>query len=143
LDAIAQELLWSQGWNCRHGIGHGVGYFLNVHEGPQRFREDNSVALGLNMLTSNEPGVYFEGKFGVRLENLLVTVPRDVTEFGEFYGFETDTLCPFDLDLVDVSMLSSDEIKWLNDYHRRVYEILGSFLMEDEKAWLRRETRQI
>lgn len=143
LDAIARELLWSQGWNCRHGIGHGVGYFLNVHEGPQRFREDNSVALELNMLTSNEPGVYFEGKFGVRLENLLVTVPRDVTEFGEFYGFETDTLCPFDLDLVDVSMLSSDEIKWLNEYHRRVYEILGSFLMEDEKAWLRRETRQI
>ena len=95
------------------------------------------------MLTSNEPGVYFEGKFGVRLENLLVTVPRGVTEFGEFYGFETDTLCPFDLDLVDVSMLSSDEIKWLNDYHRRVYEMLGSFLMEDEKAWLRRETRQI
>jgi Xaa-Pro aminopeptidase len=73
----------------------------------------------------------------------LVTVLREVTEFGEYYGFETDTLCPFDLDLVDVSMLSSDEIKWLNEYHRRVYETLAPFLIEEEKSWLHRETRQI
>ncbi len=143
LDAIAREPLWRLGWNCRHGIGHGVGYFLNVHEGPQRFREDNAVPLELNMLMSNEPGVYFEGQFGVRLENLLVTVLKDVTEFGEFYGFETDTLCPFDLELVDVAMLNSEEKSWLNAYHRRVYETLKPFLMEEEKAWLRRETRQI
>jgi Xaa-Pro aminopeptidase len=143
LDAIARELLWQEGWNCRHGIGHGVGCFLNVHEGPQRFREDNAVPLELNMLTSNEPGVYFEGKFGVRLENLLVTVPRGVTEFGEFYGFETDTLCPFDLELVEVSMLGSHEQAWLNEYHRRVYETLVPFLSEVEQDWLRRETRQI
>ena len=143
LDAIAREPLWGRGWNCRHGIGHGVGYFLNVHEGPQRFREDNAVPLELNMLTSNEPGVYFEGKFGVRLENLLVTVLREVSEFGEFYGFETDTLCPFDLELVDAAMLSSDEQSWLNEYHRRVYETLEPFLLEEEKAWLRKETRQI
>jgi len=116
---------------------------LNVHEGPQRFREDNAVPSELNMLTSNEPGVYFEGKFGVRLENLLVTVLREVSEFGEFYGFETDTLCPFDLELVDAAMLSSDEQSWLNEYHRRVYETLEPFLLEEEKAWLRKETRQI
>ena len=143
LDAIARELLWGQGWNCRHGIGHGVGYFLNVHEGPQRFREDNSVPFELNMLTSNEPGIYFQGKFGVRIENLLVTISKEVTEFGEFYGFETVTLCPIDLDLLDVSMLSLEETNWLNEYHRKVYEILESFLAEEEKAWLRRETRQI
>jgi Xaa-Pro aminopeptidase len=143
LDAVARELLWQQGWNCRHGIGHGVGYFLNVHEGPQRFREDNSTPLALNMLTSNEPGVYFEGKFGVRLENLVVTVLRDTTEFGEFFGFDTVTLCPFDLDLVEPSMLSVEERNWLNEYHQRVYDALVSLLSEEEQTWLRRETRLI
>ena len=97
LDAIAREPLWGQGWNCRHGIGHGVGYFLNVHEGPQRFREDNSVPLELNMLTSNEPGVYFEGKFGVRLENLLVTVLRRLQSLGNFMGLKRIRSVPLTL----------------------------------------------
>jgi Xaa-Pro aminopeptidase len=141
LDAVARELLWQQGWNCRHGIGHGVGYFLNVHEGPQRFREDNSVPLALNMLTSNEPGVYFEGEFGVRLENLLVTVRKEATAFGEFNGFETVSLCPFDLELVDASLLSGEELNWLNEYHARVYAALASLLTNAERDWLRHETR--
>jgi Xaa-Pro aminopeptidase len=143
LDAIAREFLWQQGWNCRHGIGHGVGYFLNVHEGPQRFREDNAVPLALNMLTSNEPGVYFEGKFGVRLENLLVTVRREAAAFGEFYGFDTVSLCPFDLELVDVSLLGEEERNWLNEYHARVYASLSPLLTEDEQNWLRHETRPL
>jgi Xaa-Pro aminopeptidase len=143
LDAVARELLWQQGWNCRHGIGHGVGYFLNVHEGPQRFREDNAVPLELNMLTSNEPGVYFEGNFGVRLENLLVTIPNKATVFGEFYGFETVTLCPFDPALVDASLLSAEERNWLNEYHSRVYDVLAPLLLEEERNWLWHETRPL
>ena len=143
LDAVARELFWRQGWNCRHGIGHGVGYFLNVHEGPQRFHLDNSVPLALKMLTSNEPGVYFEGEFGVRLENLMVTVHAGTTEFGEFYGFDTVTLCPFDLDLVEPSMFSVEERNWLNEYHRRVYDMLAPLLSEEEHIWLRCETRPI
>ena len=143
LDAISREYLWREGWNCRHGIGHGVGAYLNVHEGPQRFSTDNNVVLELNMLTSNEPGVYFEGKFGARIENLLVTVSEASTEFGEFYGFETVTLCPIDLDLVDVSLLTLDERSWLNQYHQKVYEELGPFLSSQERDWLQHETRKI
>lgn len=143
LDAVARELLWQQGWNCRHGIGHGVGCFLNVHEGPQRLREDNIVPLALNMLISNEPGVYFEGKFGVRLENLLVTVQKGYTDFGEFYGFETVSLCPFDLDLMDVSLLSDHERNWLNEYHQRVYDLLSPLLSNAEQKWLYHETRRL
>ena len=143
LDAIAREFLWQEGWNCRHGIGHGVGYFLNVHEGPQRFRDDNNVPLELNMLISNEPGVYFQGEFGVRIENLLITVSKGTTSFGEFYGFETVTLCPIDLELVDLSLLSNDERNWLNEYHQRVYETLEAFLSAEERNWLRHETRRI
>jgi Xaa-Pro aminopeptidase len=143
LDAIAREYLWRELWNCRHGIGHGVGHFLNVHEGPQRFREDNTTEFELNMLTSNEPGVYFQNRFGIRIENLLVIVSKGNTEFGEFYGFETVTLCPIDLDLVDISLLTVDERNWLNQYHQTVYEILASFLTQEEQGWLRHETRRV
>lgn len=143
LDALAREYLWQQGWNCRHGIGHGVGHFLNVHEGQQRFSPENSVALEPGMLLSNEPGVYFEGKFGVRIENLLITVQKETTGFGEFLGFETVSLCPIDLDLVDVSMLDLDERNWLNEYHRRVCEAILPFLSKSEQVWLRRATHEI
>ena len=143
LDMIAREPLWRQGWNCRHGIGHGVGYFLNVHEGPQRFREDNTVTFELGMVTSNEPGVYFEGKFGCRIENVMITTAKEITEFGEFFGFETVTLCPIDLELVEVSLLSSEERAWLNEYHRTVYKTLEPFLTREEREWLQHETREI
>ena len=85
LDMLAREILWQHGWNCRHGIGHGVGYFLNVHEGPQRFNESNTVVFEPGMVNSNEPGVYFEGKFGIRIENEVITVAGGMTDFGEFY----------------------------------------------------------
>ncbi len=143
LDAIARDNLWRQGWECRHGIGHGVGHFLNVHEGPASFRRDNRVVLQPGMLLSNEPGVYFEGSFGVRLENLLLTVCAETTRFGEFLAFETVSLCPFDLTLLDVSLLQPAEITWLNQYHQRVYACLSPFLTKVEQAWLFQKTRQI
>jgi Xaa-Pro aminopeptidase len=143
LDMIAREPLWRQGWNCRHGIGHGVGYFLNVHEGPQRFREDNSVSFEPGMVTTNEPGVYFEGKFGFRIENVIITIAKENTEFGQFYGFKTVTLCPIDLELVEVSLLSQDEKAWLNKYHQTVNVMLKPFLTQEEQNWLQHETREI
>ncbi len=143
LDALAREFLWREGWNCRHGIGHGVGHFLNVHEGPQRFSTDNRVAFVPGMVTSNEPGVYFAGKFGVRLENLLLCVADSSTEFGEFYRFETLGLCPFDPQLVESSRLDPGEIGWLNNYHRRVYDSLAQFLNPSERVWLGNATRSI
>ena len=143
LDMIAREPLWRQGWDCRHGIGHGVGCFLNVHEGPQRFSENNTVPFEPGMVTSNEPGVYFEGKFGFRIENVMITVSEEATEFGEFYGFETVTLCPIDLALVQTSLLNSEEKAWLNAYHRTVYKTLEPFLADHEREWLKHETREI
>jgi Xaa-Pro aminopeptidase len=143
LDMITREPLWTQRWNCRHGIGHGVGYFLNVHEGPQRFREDNSVVIEPGMVTSNEPGVYFEGKYGFRIENVVITIPAETTEFGEFFGFRTVSLCPIDLDLVEVSLLSLEEKTWLNEYHQSVNKMLKPFLNQEEQKWLQHETREI
>ncbi len=143
LDALAREFLWREGWNCRHGIGHGVGHFLNVHEGPQRFSTDNRVALQPGMVTSNEPGVYFAGKFGVRLENLLLCVADSTTDFGDFYRFETLGLCPFDLALVDSDRLDENERGWLNAYHRTVYRALAPLLEPAESRWLQKATRAI
>ncbi len=143
LDAIAREPLWRLGWNCRHGIGHGVGCFLNVHEGPQRFSETNLVPLEAGMLLSNEPGVYFEGQFGVRIENVLVALPDGKTDFGEYLRFETLSLCPIDLDLVEPGLLERDEIAWLNAYHRQVRDALAPWLSAQEQAWLWRETREL
>ncbi len=143
LDAIAREPLWRQGWDCRHGIGHGVGHFLNVHEGPQRFSKNNLIVLQPGMITSCEPGVYFEGEFGVRLENLLLTYRSQTTPFGDFYGFETLTLCPFDLSLLDETCLTNLERKWLNDYHARVFQALAPLLNPEEESWLAQKTRAI
>ena len=143
LDAIARAHLWKQGWNCRHNIGHGVGHYLNVHEGPQRFAPDNFVPIEPGMVSSIEPGVYFEGNFGVRIENLVVVVQEETTSFGNFYGFETLTWCPIDLNLVDASILSSEEKSWLNNYHRAVFQQLVPFLSQDEIEWLESEAREI
>jgi Xaa-Pro aminopeptidase len=143
LDALAREPLWQQGWVCRHAIGHGVGHFLNVHEGPQRFSQDNAVPIEPGMVTTNEPGVYFEGRFGVRIESVVIAAAEESTEFEEFCGFETVTQCPIDLDLVDVQLLSREERTWLNEYHQRVYETLAPFLSHEEQQWLQHETRRV
>ncbi len=143
IDVVARAAMWEFYMNYGHGTGHGVGHFLNVHEGPQRIRPENNVPLKPGMLTSNEPGLYIKGKFGIRIENLIVTTVKKENEFGTFFGFETVSFCPICLDLVNVNMLTGDEKKWLNDYHKAVYEKLGPFLSADEKNWLQHETRAV
>lgn len=137
LDAMARMPLWKEGKSYLHGTGHGVGHFLNVHEGPQSIRlNDTKAPLTPGMLTSNEPGVYLEGRYGIRCENLVLTVPAMTTEFGEFLCFETVTLCPFDRDLFETSIMSEAEKAWVNAYHARVYDSLSPLLDDDERAWL-------
>lgn len=144
LDVLARQYLWHDGLNYLHGTGHGVGHFLNVHEGPQSIRlNHNPVALAPGMVTSNEPGLYREGQHGIRCENLLLTVPAMTTEFGQFLKFETLTLCPFDLTLFDTSMMTDDEIKWLNNYHRTVRDRLSPLLNSAERTWLEIHTQPL
>jgi len=150
LDAIARVPLWEHGLDYGHGTGHGVGYFLNVHEGPQtisRVIAEPSMAMEPGMITSVEPGVYRAGRWGVRVENLVLNVPaaslRDQTEFGEFLEFETLTLCPIDTRCIDPSLLRGDEIAWLNSYHATVAERLAPGLSGAALAWLRERTRPI
>lgn len=145
LDYLAREPLWAEGLDYNHGTGHGVGYILSVHEGPQRihWRSHQSPAMEPGMITSNEPGVYLEGKFGVRLENLVLCVEDGTTEYGRFLRFEDLTMVPWDLDAVDVSLLNSDERRWLNDYHRTVREALLPLLPEEERGWLCEATRAV
>jgi len=143
IDAVARTAMWEHYKNYGHGTGHGIGHFLNVHEGPQRIRPENKIPLKPGMLTSNEPGLYLEGKFGIRIENLIVTKVKKENEFGTFYGFETVTFCPICLDLVNVDMLTRDEKHWLNDYHKAVYEKLSPSLTAEEKSWLKHETKAV
>ncbi len=143
VDTFARSPLWEAGVNYGHGTGHGVGHFLNVHEGPQQIRPTNHSPLKLGMLTSNEPGLYREGEYGIRIENLIVTRKKQQTEFAEFWEFETVSLCPIDLDLVEPSMLTDREREWLNAYHHTVYEKLSPGLTKEEKTWLKNETRSI
>jgi Xaa-Pro aminopeptidase len=143
LDAIAREPLWQQGWQCRHSIGHGVGHFLNVHEGPHNFSPRCADGFSPGSVTTIEPGVYFEGKFGVRIENVVITTAVESTEFGDFCALETVTFCPIDLELVDVSMLNEEERAWLNNYHQETYTKLSPRLNEEERVWLRHETRVV
>lgn len=137
LDALARMPLWKEGKSYLHGTGHGVGHFLNVHEGPQSIRLNDTLApLTPGMLTSNEPGVYLADRYGIRCENLVLTIPYEETEFGKFYAFETITLCPFDRSLFDTSIMSAEEIRWVDDYHRTVYDRLAPLMEADERQWL-------
>ena len=123
LDAIARAPLWEQGLEYGHGTGHGVGYFLNVHEGPQSISKavpDAHMAMEPGMITSIEPGLYRPGQWGIRIENLVLNVDAGSTEFGEFLAFETLTLCPIDTRCIDRGLLRADEIAWLNGYHATV-----------------------
>lgn len=144
IDGITRRPLWTHLRNYGHGTGHGVGFFLNVHEGPQVFNAANvNVAIEAGMITSIEPGLYREGEYGIRIENLVLS--RIVTEnqFGIFMDFESLALCYIDTDLVDKSLLDQPHIDWLNGYHQTVYDKLSPFLRADERAWLGRKTEAI
>lgn len=144
LDVLARQPIWEYGLDYKCGTGHGVGFFLNVHEGPQGFRkEPNSVKLEKGMVITNEPGIYKEGKHGIRTENIMLVVEEEKTEFGQFMSFEAITYCPIDLDAIDKDMLTDKEKQWLNDYHKMVYKRLSPYLDEEHKAWLKKETREI
>jgi Xaa-Pro aminopeptidase len=137
IDAVTRQFMWRRGINYGHGTGHGVGFFLMVHEGPQRINQsDNQVKLEHGMLISNEPGIYRPGLHGVRTENLLLVSEPERTDFGEFLEFETVTLCPLDNSLIDVRMLTSHEVSWVNEYHRRVRDKLLGHLDDRAGAWL-------
>jgi Xaa-Pro aminopeptidase len=147
LDALARAPIWAAGIDYGHGTGHGVGYFLNVHEGPQVISPtaapDPHTAIEPGMITSNEPGIYRPGHWGIRIENLVLAQVVDTTEFGEFLGFETLTLCPIDTRCLDMSLLRGDEIAWLNDYHRNVRARLLPLVEGAARDWLELRTREI
>ena len=138
LDILAREALWREGLNYLHGTGHGVGSFLNVHEGPHQIRmEWKPAPLVAGMTVTDEPGIYLAGKFGMRIENTLLVTPYKETEFGQFLQFESLTLCPIDTSPVIADMLLPEELDWLNAYHQRVFDTLSPHLSSSESAWLR------
>ncbi|MCB2296453.1 aminopeptidase P family protein [Clostridium tagluense] len=142
LDIIARIPLWNAGMDYKHGTGHGVGFFLNVHEGPHRISVvANTVKLEKGMVVSNEPGVYKAGKHGIRIENLVVVEEIENTLYGgQFMKFETLTLCPIDLEAIDVSLLTVEEKTWLNNYHKTVFEKLSIYLKGEELEYLKQAT---
>ncbi|GHC39363.1 Xaa-Pro aminopeptidase [Alcaligenes pakistanensis] len=144
IDVLARQPLWEQGLDFGHGTGHGVGYFMNVHEGPQsiswRGRIGPHSALRAGMITSNEPGLYRPGQWGIRIENLVAAVPAMRSEYGQFLRFETLTLCPIDTRCIDASLLSTAERNWLNEYHQQVRERLLPRVQGDARNWLEQRT---
>lgn len=149
LDMRAREILWEQGLDYKHGTGHGVGYLLNVHEGPNSFRwklmpdyQDNAV-LEEGMVTTDEPGIYIEGSYGIRIENELLCRKGEANTYGQFMYFEDLTCVPIDLDAVDAALLSGEDKKRLNGYHKEVYERLAPCFSGEELAWLKKVTREI
>lgn len=145
LDILARKALWENNLTYWHGTGHGIGHFLNVHEGPQNIRlEENPTQLKPGMVTSNEPGLYRANQYGIRIENLIVTQEQKKTDgFGTFFNFETITLCPIDTKPIARKLLTKSEIKWVNRYHKMVYSKLKNYLSNEEKAWLKRKTKPI
>lgn len=144
LDVLARQYLWHEGKAYYHGTGHGVGFFINCHEGPQNIRlNQNPTPLEPGMITSNEPGLYLEGRYGIRLENLIVTTKAMNTEFGQFLRFDTMTLFPFDTRLLQTDIMTDAEIEWLNAYHAEVRRRLTPLLTAEEAEWLRAKTEAV
>ncbi|MDX1737713.1 MAG: aminopeptidase P family protein [Alphaproteobacteria bacterium] len=146
LDTLARAPLWSRGLDFDHGTGHGVGSYLNVHEGPQRIASTGATPLEPGMILSNEPGYYKDGEYGIRIENLVIVNELGMGEDGrrKMYGFETITLAPIDLRLVDAGLLSDDEREWLNSYHARVFDVVAPQLADENvRTWLKSATRPV
>jgi Xaa-Pro aminopeptidase len=144
IDAICRRPLWDHAINYGHGTGHGIGFYLNVHEGPQVFNPTNvAIPVELGMITSIEPGIYRPGKHGVRIENLVLTIKHSTNEFNEFYAFETLTLALIDTSLIQKDLLEKSHINWLNNYHQQVVEKLSPHLSADEQAWLKEKAKAI
>lgn len=149
LDILSRGPLWNEGLDYKHGTGHGIGFVLNVHEPPNGFRwnvvpeRNDSVVLEEGMLTSNEPGFYKNGEYGIRIENSILTKKSDKNEYGQFMEFETVTLVPIDLDCINKDLMLKDEIEFLNNYHKEVYDKISPFLDEDETKWLKQYTKSI
>lgn len=149
LDILARNYIWREGIDYKCGTGHGVGYMLSVHEGPHAIKwmqspgrhEDTRFVPG--MVITNEPGIYIEGKYGIRTENMMVCQKYEENEFGEFFNFETLTYVPIDLDLIDKTILNKDELDWLNNYHKMVYEKIAPNLDDEQREWLKKYTREI
>lgn len=148
LDVLAREPLWEMGLDYNHGTGHGVGYLLSVHEGPQRFQwriseQTRSVPLEEGMVISNEPGFYLEGRFGIRHENLVLCRAAEKNGYGQFLYLEPLTMAPFDRDAILPELMTQQELRWLNDYHRKVYETLKPYFAGEELAWLAEATAEL
>jgi Xaa-Pro aminopeptidase len=143
LDILARQPLWECCMDYKHGTGHGVGYLLNVHEGPNSFRwrigdkKTDSAILEDGMITSNEPGIYVEDRFGIRLENLILCKKSEKNIYGQFMEFENLTLVPFEKEAIDVKYMSDVEIELLNKYHQKVYITISQYLSKEEKEWLK------
>lgn len=144
MDALSRECMWREGYNFLHGTGHGVGSYLNVHEGPHQIRmEWKPTPLRAGMTVTDEPGLYLKGKFGVRIENTLLIKDFVETTFGKFLQMESLTLCPIDTAPIDVDMLLLEEVEWLNAYHREVFEKLSPYLEDEEVGWLAEATKPL
>ena len=141
LDVLARSAMWKCGINYMHGTGHGIGHFLCVHEGPHQIRMNHMpTLLEPGMIVTDEPGIYKAGQHGIRIENTLLIVPAQETEFGKFYKFEPLTLCPIDKKAIAIEIMTDEELVWLNEYHQMVYNRLCPFLSEEENAWLKEAT---
>jgi Xaa-Pro aminopeptidase len=144
LDILARKALWEHGLNYGHGTGHGVGHFLNVHEGPMSIRQEyNEVSILPGMVLSNEPGLYHEGEYGIRTENMMVCVEKETTGFGQFLGFDTLTLCPIDTRLIDFELFSEKERNWLNNYHSEVRRQLKPLIRKELQVYLEELTKEV
>jgi Xaa-Pro aminopeptidase len=143
LDGVCRQALWRHGRNFKHGTGHGVGFGLEIHEGPQNISGTSTEKMKLGMITTIEPGCYRPGEYGIRLENMVHTVLSQETEFGRFFKFENLTFCPINTDMLEPSLLPPNQLEWLNTYHRDVLEKLSPLLNEEEQQWLKHECRPV
>ncbi len=144
LDVLARSFLWNDYKDYGHGTGHGVGYMLCVHEGPASISTrmiDETIEAG--MVFSNEPGIYIPGSYGIRIENLIYAAEAGDRGFGEFLKWEILTLCPYEQKLIDLALLSADELEFIDSYHQRVYKTLAPLITEEQKKWLRKKTRPL